>query len=94
MPQAGMQVSGENTYATKEDADAAGEGRSDTVGKSRGMFDRFLLDQEPPAVEWSDKENGGDRESGDMLTELSKLVGMLTKLLQELQGKKELKEEA
>ena len=84
MPQAGMTCPGSNSYATKELADEAGKDRSDTIGQERGMFDRFLLDQEPPPVEWSEDGEGGDAPGTGLAAELSKIVGMLTKLLKAL----------
>ena len=88
MPQAGMKAPGGNTYATKELADEAGKDRSDTIGQGRGMFDRFMLPEEPPPVEWA--EDGEETEGGDeakgMMAELSKIVGMLTKLLESLKS--------
>ena len=84
MPQAGMTPPGSNSYATKELADEAGKDRSDTIGQERGMFDRFMLDQEPPPVEWQGDDEDGDEPGSGLAAELSKIVGMLTKLLKAL----------
>jgi hypothetical protein len=62
------------------------------------MFDRFLLPQEPPPVEWPDD---GDSEPDmtratdgkRMVAEISKVLGMLTKLLKDLKDQKESKED-
>ena len=92
MPQAGMKAPGGNTYATKELADEAGKDRSDTIGQGRGMFDRFMLPEEPPPAEWSEDGEHDDHEVTDMpegkrlMADLSKIVGMLTKLLDSLKS--------
>jgi len=98
MPQAGMKPPGGHTYATKELAEEASKDRSDTVGQSRGMFDRFLLPKEPPPVEWpgddetvEDEEHTADggSESKQLMARLSKIEGLLTKLMKALNQPKE-----
>ena len=53
LPQAGMQWEGTTDYATEKEAVAAV-----TNGDKRSMFDRFMLDPEPPAVEWGEEKMG------------------------------------
>ena len=98
MPQAGMKAAGGHTYATKELAEEAGKDRSDTVGMSRGMFDRFLLPEEPPPVEWmgddeiiedDEQTADGGSETKQLMARLSKIEGLLTKLMKALTKPKE-----
>ena len=89
MPQAGMCVSDKHTYPTKEMADDAGKDRSDTIGKEREMFDRFLLDQEPPPVEWP---NHDAPQNSALFAEIRKVLGLLTDLLSRLGAAKDSQE--
>jgi hypothetical protein len=51
LPQAGMQWEGTKDYATEKAAEKAINGE----GPPSSNFDRFLLDREPPAVEWPEE---------------------------------------
>ena len=59
-PQAGKVWKGTSDYATREEAVAAVRGQ----GPKSSQFDRFMLDQEPEPVEWSEGEPESDEEDG------------------------------
>ena len=64
LPQAGMQWEGTTDYATEKEAVGA-----ITNGDKHGMFDRFMLDPEPPAVEWGEENMSEEKMGEGMLTQ-------------------------